>query len=286
MVVDHQACLYFMELPLIAAKGIQSLSLHVVGEDKDDVQSLVLDSVYAYVDPQGVKVKWESTPMVGTMKHPVWGGLRRIHVTMAMTMDECVSFLRRCLQAEEVSLGCISNDFLELLEDRERDDLGSLGEITRAHGRQRLMNLRSLSIGFDGASCDCTRIVQFFTLPSLRRLRLYNFNSTDVSCMRVVDFLNRSEAEKDNEDGWRFEELSIVDWYMSESILSRLLCSPELDPRRVPAVSYYTRRRVRLEVLIPTLDCVGKTEGLEYYQDARGGTWIGRKGLPDTYLLL
>ena len=103
------------------------------------------------------------------------------------------------------------------------------------------------------------------------------------SLRNLKDLLQRSACSNPEAgfEGIELESLRIVDHFMGQDILLPILSLKNPRGDFIPAVSIYTRRGVRMGLLESALEAIAEpfvAVNLECYQDASGGTWVGRGG--------
>ena len=103
------------------------------------------------------------------------------------------------------------------------------------------------------------------------------------SLRNLKDLLQRSACSNPEAgfEGIALGSLRIVDHFMGQDILLPILSLKNPRGDFIPAVSIYTRRGVRMGLLESALEAIAEpfvAVNLECYQDASGGTWVGRGG--------
>lgn len=281
--LDVQTVFDFLELPLTNATMLNDLSITVVVRDAPALPTKLLDYLRDVIQSPTFKLQklsWECIPTEGMTMHVVWGSLSKVHLSMGVTMDQSVKFLRACVRAEDVTLACITDDSMvhkehELQLEAAHRELMTTWFSTFPPQRHKLPYLQRLSIGMGGVVGDCIPIVQFFILPALISLEVQSFDTSARSWALLEGFFERSARSA--ERPWNFRKLSIVDYNMTDRRVIELLSAPELGKTEVLQISCYTRRSIRIQYILSEVERLGGSKELEYFEDAWRGTWIERR---------
>jgi hypothetical protein len=299
LTLDFESASAFMQIPLTHAANLEELSIQIVVRDGASLPPRILQFLNTSFDhlPSLKRLSWESTIAllrISSQIHYIletsllWERLNEVQMRTGMTMSEAVAFLGMCVNASSVAIECITNDEMEDLQI-------STMYMTRWQGSKTiaLPKLKELSIGFGGAACDCTLILERFNLSSLHTLRLYNFRTSHGSCDRIEDLLNQAESAHpdvvqdrnhpvETQPFTGFQRLLIKDEYMSEDIVFRLISIALLW--RVPIVNFYTRKSLKWEFFSEALQTADSPTNIEYLEDLVCGKWIGWGGFPSSSL--
>ncbi|KAF9477742.1 hypothetical protein BDN70DRAFT_880857 [Pholiota conissans] len=294
--LDFESASAFMQMSLVNASNLMQISIQFTAVNAASMPPQLLQFMDNSLDSLSSLrlLTWDSALPREQMFLPLrnhdildrsslWKRLDQIQLRTGLTMNEAVAFLSCCVNASFVAIECIVNN--------EMDD-GELESISTVGPKQgtilTLLKLKELSVGFGGAACDCTRILERFTFPSLQSLCIYNFETRRSSCYRIEDLVNRSmNIDQDSPIDQQLcrakppstglHLLLIKDEYMSEEIVFQLIRIPALQC--IPILNLYTRKPVKWEVISETLRSLSVQRDVEH-MDLWCGTWIGWGGFP------
>ncbi|CAA7267531.1 unnamed protein product [Cyclocybe aegerita] len=170
-------------------------------------------------------------------------------------MDDAFLFMCRCTSAVGISLDCINEPWSDFFKDN----------LTSTSWAHTVANLRVLRIA--NSACDCTPLLQYLKLPSLRVLQMHNFE-TGADCVSTLEATLSSSRS--------LRQLSIVDHSMGEVRLWSLLRSTLLG--EIPSVGIYTQsKNIKWDMLLDTVPAALnlKANVPRWEKDGFRGGWYG-----------